>query len=268
MQELSDVNFHGHTAEFFNFMRMDVDLFNEILHDIEPIIFRRDTNMRKCISAGERLAVTLRYLASGDLYPSLQAQFRIHRFTITKIIPQVCKAIVQAYEAELMNPPSTPEGWSEISDRFASRWNLHHVLGAIDGKHIRIRRPPEPGIAYKNYKKYHSIILLAVVDADYRFVYIEVGAPGSAGDPGLFKESPLKQAMEENLLHMPPPDCLPNDNVVLPYFLIGDEAFGLRTWFMKPYPSARLTHDERIYNYRLSRARRSVECTFGIRAAR
>ncbi|CAL1278735.1 unnamed protein product, partial [Larinioides sclopetarius] len=69
---------------------MDVESFEYLLAKIEPLIKRMDTNMRQCISAGERLALTLRYLATGETQTSLSFQFRIAQNTISGIIPAVC----------------------------------------------------------------------------------------------------------------------------------------------------------------------------------
>ena len=67
---------------------------------------------------------------------------------------------------------------------------------------------------------------------------------------------------------MPEPECLPNDETPKPYYFISDDAFALKTWLMKPHSSRDLTWVQRVFNYRLSRARRIVENAFGILAQR
>ena len=110
------------------------------------------------------------------------------------------------------------------------------------------------------------MILMALVDSDYKFMYIDVGAVGSESDAGVFAHSQLSSLFSETRANLPLPEPLPGDPEGTPieYFMVGDDAFALRTWLMKPYPSRGLTHDERIFNYRLCRVRRVVENAFGI----
>lgn len=111
---------------------------------------------------------------------------------------------------------------------------------------------------------FHSIVLMALVDASYRFMYIDVGANGSCSDGGVFKDSGLWESLEEGHAGLPDPEPIPGDDHPLPYSIVADDAFGLRTWLMKPYPHHHMARSERIFNYRLSRARRVVENAFGI----
>ena len=160
--------------------------------------------------------------------------------------------------------PFSIHSWREVAERFGSRWNFHHACGAIDGKHIRIKCPKNSGSVYYNYKGYFSIILLALVDGDYKFLWADVGANGSASDCAVFNQCVLKKSIENRKIGFPDPESLPHDDKNMPYFLVGDDAFPLKAWMMKPFAHRNQTHEEAVFNYRLSRARRIVENCFGI----
>ena len=78
---------------FTNFMRMTPEFFEMIKTRLEPRLARQATNYRAPISVGETLALTIRYLATGESYTSLSCQFRVGRSTISKFLPEVCRAI-------------------------------------------------------------------------------------------------------------------------------------------------------------------------------
>ena len=108
---------------------------------------------------------------------------------------------------------------------------------------------------------------MTLVDADYKFLWADVGSPGASSDAQIY-ESELKEMAEDGPIGFPAPDPLPNDYKDVPYFFFVDDAFGLRNHMMKLYTLSGLTDEERIFNYRLSRDRRVVEKTFGILANR
>ena len=139
-----------------------------------------------------------------------------------------------------------------------------HAVGALDGKHIAIKKPKKSGSEYFNYKGYFSLVLLALVDADYKFLWVNMGASGSSSDAQIFNRRKLKRRIENGTLGLPPPEPLGAGGADLHYFLLGDDAFALMPWLVKPYSRRRLTREERIANYRISRGRRVVENSFGI----
>ena len=76
------------------------------------------------------------------------------------------------YGDEVVSNPTIAEGWREIAVSYSSRWNFHHVQGALDGKHIRIRCPANGGSQFFNCTGYFSIVLLALVDSNHRFTWV------------------------------------------------------------------------------------------------
>lgn len=113
---------------------------------------------------------------------------------------------------------------------------------------------------------FFSTVLLAVADADYCFTSIEVGAYGSTSDANIFKKSKFGILLERGELNIPGPKLLPNEEneTAMLFIILGDEAFAVSEHVLRPYPSRNLSVTKRIFNYRLSRARRMVECSFGI----
>ena len=242
-------------------------MYQELLRRIGPRI-AKSIEGRPPLDPALKLNITLRFLATGDSYRDLEYQFLVAHNTISKFIPEVCEAVVDEYRDEQMNTPSTPAGWMEKERGFAEKWQWHHCCGAIDGKHVKIIKPDKAGSNFFCHKGFHSIILLGVVDSNYKFTWADVGTPGSESDCGVFNVSSMEPALREGTLGLPDPAPLPGDNRNTPYFLVGDDTFPLRTWMMKPYPHRYLEHEQEIFNYRCSRGRRVVENAFGILAAR
>ena len=106
------------------------------------------------------------------------------------------------------------------------------------------------------------------MDANYKFLYVDVGCNGRISDGGVFKNNRLFSALEGNSLNIPPPEPLQQQSFQLPYTLVADDAFPLKNYIQKPYSQVGLTYEKRIFNYRLSRAQRIVENGFGILANR
>lgn len=154
--------------------------------------------------------------------------------------------------------------WCDIANGFMTRSNFPHCVGAIDGKHVRLIKPAHSASLFYNYKNYFSVVLLAVCDSNYKFLYIDVGSYGREGDSTVLSRSTFGKKLQEGTFNLPKSEKVLDSLIPLPYVFIGDEAFGISTHLMRAYAGCNLTKPRRIFNYRLSRARRYVECAFGI----
>ncbi|XP_011871767.1 PREDICTED: uncharacterized protein LOC105564172 [Vollenhovia emeryi] len=117
--------------QFKNFPRMSEEDFIKIFfNSIKEKISKNDTTFRKAVPVEERLAVTLRYLTTGDSFTSLQYLFKISKQLISQIVPEVCQAIIDcliSYE----KMPLTPDEWKKIAKEFEETWNFPHCIGAV-----------------------------------------------------------------------------------------------------------------------------------------
>lgn len=153
--------------------------------------------------------------------------------------------------------PENETEWKEIAEESETKWNFSHCVGSCDGKHIAIEKPPESGALFYNYKGFFSIVLFAVVNANYEFMYVNTGTNGSVAEGAILKCTKFHKKMINNSLK-PSPSPLPGTNEIVPYVFLGDSAFALNKIFMKPFPFKNINRMQRIFNYRLSRARRVV----------
>ena len=171
---------------FFKQFRMLPDKFEKLLSFVAPLILK-SSERREAISPEERLCITLRYLVTGDAQITIAASYRVSPTTVGRIISETCEAIWLVLIREgCLKAPSTPEEWDNIAYIFENEWNFPNCLGAIDGKHVVMQAPARSGSSFFNYKKTHSIVLMAVCDAFYKFILLDIGDSGRQSDGGVF----------------------------------------------------------------------------------
>ncbi|GFS20270.1 nuclease harbi1, partial [Elysia marginata] len=117
------------------------------------------------------------------------------------------------------------DSWKNIAREFFSEWDFPLCVGAIDGKHIRIKAPRNAGSKYFNYKGFHSVVLMAVSDARGRFIVIDVGAYGSCSDGGIIQDSTFYKLVKADKLNVPKPSAIPGTDIEAPHVFAADEAF-------------------------------------------
>ncbi|XP_074645922.1 uncharacterized protein LOC141902182 [Tubulanus polymorphus] len=122
-----------------------------------------------------------RFLATGESFRSISYAHRVGERTISAIVRETCQAIYSMLKGTYLKTPKSEGVWKQVAKNFHEKWNYPLCMGALDGKHIQIRQPDCTGSTFFNYKHFFSVVLLALVDADNQFLYIDVGACGRSG---------------------------------------------------------------------------------------
>ena len=130
-----------------------------------------------------------------------------------------------------------------------------------------MQAPVNSGSSFFNYKRTHSVVLLAICDAQYHFILVDIVKTTAI----VMVKFWSTQALENGTFYIPivhdsplPGTTQPN----LPYVIIGDVAFPLKLNMLRLYPEKNLLEPEAIFNYRLSRACHIIENSFGLLAAK
>ncbi|GFT75781.1 protein ALP1-like [Trichonephila clavipes] len=238
------------SESYRRFLRMDVSTFKELVALVSPSIERKNTSMRKAIPA------------AAESYQS-----RIAQNTISGIIPAVCAAIYHHLGSEIQVPESENE-WKDGHRRILGKVGFS-IVPWCNGQKTHANKPPShSGATYRNYKGFFNIALLALVDANLKILYVDVGTNGRVSEGGVWGKSKLMQAITNGDMNIPEAATLPGSTSKLPFVIVADDAFPLMPNIMKPYPGSNLSKECLVFNYRLSRARRVSENAFGILAAR
>ncbi|KAM7431033.1 hypothetical protein ABFA07_018335 [Porites harrisoni] len=217
--------------------------------------------MRDAIPPEKRLAVCLWHLATGEDLRSLSWRFDIGKSTACVIINEVCQAIVCNLLPSYVKWP-TGQRLEESVSSFFTKWNFPQCVGAIDGTHIEIVAPDENSADYYNRKGRYSIIMQAVVDHAHRFIDVNIKWPGKVHDARVLVNSSLYERAQTGKL-FPPDSSKEIEGVQVPLLIIGDAAYPLLPWLMKPFPDGDLTPEQATFNAILRRARMIVEVAFG-----
>ncbi|XP_073446473.1 uncharacterized protein [Dendrobates tinctorius] len=220
--------------KFMDYTRMSQQIFMYLLGHVQDAIRRQDTQLRRAIPPEERLLVTLRFLATGETLSSLHFQYRLGISTLFGIVVDTCRALCNVLCPEFM-PLPTVEKWIENAERFWTVCNYPNCLSAVDGKHIRIIKPKRTGSQYYNDKKYFSTVLMAISDADYKFVAVDIGVFGRGNDSQAFKNLDMGRRWYGNQFNFPMPRPLPNtEGPPQPFVMVGDEAFQMCQNLLQP----------------------------------
>lgn len=245
---------------FRRYLRMDETVYQFLLDQVSPIIMKQNTVMRESISPHERLSAYLKFVAEGTTLVSLARNVNISTASMSHIVKEVA-IVINSKLDNVIKLPTTTNEWIHESQRIASiHGGFPNVLGMIDGKYIRITKPKQSGTSFYCHKGFFAIVLMAVVGANRRFLYINCGANGVQADSAILKNTSFYKQLTTNNLNMPS-DIVNNGNRY-PYIFLADGGFMLEQNIMTPFRQPKEATKLR-YNKVLSHTRANVENAFG-----
>ena len=251
-------------ARFKKTFRVSRSTFRYILNRIGPFL-ARETVTEDPISPELRLGLCLYRLGRGDYLYTIAEMAGVGVSTVCSIVNEVCQVLVDHLWSECVSShmPKTQDDFKKKVLDMDEFWQFPCCWAAIDGCHIPIKCSPgglEACKEYHNFKNFYSIVLMGLVDPHYRFVWGSCGFPGNSHDAVIFRSTDLWNSIQEGFI---PTIGKAVGDITVPPLIVGDSAFPLRSWLMKPFTNAVLTPQQHYFNYRLSRARMVTEAAYG-----
>ncbi|KAM9133168.1 uncharacterized protein ACDP82_009062 [Pangshura tecta] len=206
--------------------------FMGLCAELAPTLRCKDTRLRAALPVEKQVAIAIWKLATRDSYRSVRNQFGVGKSTIGIVLMQVCRAI----NHNLLRRTVTLENVQDIVDGFA-QMGFPNCGGAIDGMCIPILAPPYLTSEYINLKGYFSMVLQALVDHRGHFIDINTGWPGKVPDARIFRNTGLFRKLQAGTFF--PDQVITVGDVKIPIVILGDPAYPLMPWLMKPYTGSR-----------------------------
>ena len=160
--------------------------------------------------------------------------------------------------------PTSEETMMEMILEMEREWQFPFAFSAPEGCYTPIRCPaggPDSQKEHHNFKNFYSIVLMALVDASYRFIWASSGWAGNTHDSTIFQAKKLFRRATDGAFKLTSFDI---EGVNVGPLVLGGGAFLFLPLLQKPYSNSSLTKEESNFNYRLSRVRMFTEAAFGV----
>ena len=204
------------------------------------------------VTLEEKVLVCLKTLGSGSFQNCSKDFVQVSQPTVSKILTAFTKSMVKLAPKFIFMPKERGD-IIETKQNFYQFAGFPGVIGCIDGTHIPIVAPHDDEFAYVNRKKFHSINVQAICDANLVFMDVVAKWPGSNHDSFILLTSAIHDEFERGKF---------GDS-----WLLGDSGYPLKQWLITSIP-APSTPAERKFNVLHRKTRCLVERAFGVLKSR
>lgn len=247
-------------------LRVTRNTFNRILNMLGHRLVRQQSRFRDPLPPEKILALGLYRLGHGNSYVSIGPSFNVGKSTVIEAVQDVVEALYELRN-EYIKFPETEAETLAATETFEELSELPNIVGAIDGSHVRIIAPKDSAVDYFSRYQQYDFIIQAVVNGRKLFLDFACGFPGNMHDARVLRRSAIFRKAERGEILSAPTVHINGRHELRPY-LVGDSAYPLSPWLMKPYPEGTRDRDEIKFNKELSSARVKVECAFGLLKSR
>ncbi|KAG6543027.1 hypothetical protein Mapa_015523 [Marchantia paleacea] len=249
--------------------RMSYRAFQTLLGELSPFIERSNNTVRDPIEIDRAVAMVLHRLAFGLPPSTISNLYNVGPSTVTEYTKQITDILASKNKlySKFVSIPTGTKLANNIA-KFQNLTNIPNICGAIDGTHIKLWRKPrlqDTPKFYWNNKKFYSVLLQGVCDADKVFWDVCCNAPGGLHDAIHLRSSSLWLKLKEGRV-LEQPIAQVSTRPIRP-FLVGDTDYPIMPFLITPFSPARNSQSSALQNdfdAELNKAHSCIESAFGI----
>ncbi|XP_030380143.1 uncharacterized protein LOC115628264 [Scaptodrosophila lebanonensis] len=211
------------------FLAITESQFRYLVQKLEPIISQyAPQRKKKSFSAEERLAITLKYLATGEVHSCRNYCFRASKFVINEMIANICLGFYEHLKDQYVQLPKTDEQWRNAATDMERKHNLPQCVGNLFMRSIQLQSNAAGGSGASDDRKRAPIIFTGIVDAENNFQYVNVERATNSRPNDIYNQTTAVELLESKMNAMETqaePHCKG-------YYFVGDAVLPARSYLV------------------------------------
>ncbi|XP_036336231.1 uncharacterized protein LOC118746491, partial [Rhagoletis pomonella] len=199
-----EIQFRSNEIYHFNcFFDITERQFRYLVNNLSPVISSYEPHRKKkSFSAEERIAITLKYLATGEVHSCRNYCFRASKPVILKMIANICLNIYELLKDLFVSLPKTDEQWQNVANEFQRKHCMPNCAGHLAMQQIRFHSSSraEEQIDFINKQ---PLIFTSIVDSNNNFLYTDIEKTQAGAIDEIYEKSTIRQMIETYEVKLP-----------------------------------------------------------------